>query len=183
VSEPRSDGWVGEADEGSGASDGSAAPMDGSAAPMDGGGAVATRIGPALIVTLPRELTDATLASLRGGVMARLRRARARAIVFEASGLDTIDAAEFADLSAVARTSAWLGVRPMLVGLSAGIVAYLVNTGVDTSAFEPYGTLDDALVAIAPAAVGAGTATDGTGAGAAPAAGTRDPLDGADATP
>jgi len=198
VSEPRSDGWAGEPDEGSGVrSDGSGAPMDagaapmdaggasmdGSAAPMDGGGAVATRIGPALIVTLPRELTDATLAHLRGGVMARLRRARARAIVFEASGLDTIDATEFTDLSAVARTSAWLGVRPMLVGLSAGIVAYLVNSGVDTSAFEPYGTLDDALAAIAPAAVGAGTASDGAVGGAAPAAIAREPLDGFDATP
>ena len=117
--------------------------------PSDSGAAVATRIGATWIVTLPRELSDATLASLRGDVVARLARARAHAIVFEASGLDTIDATEFADLSAVARTAAWLGMRPMLVGLSAGIVAYLVNVGVDTSAFEPFGTLDDALATVA----------------------------------
>ncbi|MBW6456742.1 MAG: hypothetical protein K0A98_12740 [Trueperaceae bacterium] len=130
MAEPRSDGWVGEA---------------------DGGAAVATRIGRALIVTLPRELSDATLASLRGGMLERLRASRARAIVFEASGLDIIDAHEFADLSAVARTAAWLGVRPLLVGLSAGIVGYLVNAGVDTSAFEAHGTLEDALATLSPA--------------------------------
>jgi anti-anti-sigma regulatory factor len=127
VSEPRAEGWVGEA---------------------DGGGAVVTRIGGALVVTLPRELTDATLAALRGSLLAQLRAARARAIVFEASGLDMIDATEFAELSTVARSAAWLGVRPMLVGLSAGIVGYLVHTGVDTNAFEPYRTLEDALAAL-----------------------------------
>jgi anti-anti-sigma regulatory factor len=130
VSEPRTDGGVGD---------------------PDGGGAVATRIGRALIVTLPPELSDATLASLRGGVLARLRGERARAIVFEASGLDMIDADEFDGLSAVARSAAWLGVRPMLVGLSAGIVGYLVNAGVDTGAFEPYRTLEDALATLPPA--------------------------------
>jgi anti-anti-sigma regulatory factor len=116
----------------------------------DGGGAVITRIGGALVVTLPRELSDATLAYLRGGLMARLHAARARAIVFEASGLDLIDATEFADLSNVARSAAWLGVRPMLVGLSAGIVGYLVHASVDTGAFEPYRTLEDALAALSP---------------------------------
>ncbi len=127
MSEPGAEGWAGQA---------------------EGGAAVVTRIGGALVVTLPRELSDATLASLRGGLMARLHAARARAIVFEASGLDMIDAREFADLSTVARSAAWLGVRPMLVGLSAGIVGYLVHTGVETSAFEPYRTLEDALTAL-----------------------------------
>jgi anti-anti-sigma regulatory factor len=138
--------------------DGAQRDHDASGIPSDAGAAaVATRIGATWIVTLPRELSDATLASLRGDVVARLTRARAHAIVFEASGLDTIDAAEFADLSTVARTAAWLGMRPMLVGLSAGIVAYLVNAGVDTSAFEPYGTLDDALATVAAAAGARGT--------------------------
>ncbi len=162
MSEPRGGGWGAESESGA---------------------AVVTRIGSALIVTLPRDLTDATLASLRGGVIARLRHGRARAIVFEASGLDTIDTAEFADLSAVARTSAWLGVRAMLVGLSAGIVAFLVNAGVDTSAFEPYATLDDALAALTPGAGHAGATDPSTSDGAAPAAGARGPTDGVDATP
>jgi anti-anti-sigma regulatory factor len=111
-------------------------------------GPVVTRIGEALIVTLPREVGDATLASLRVGVLERVRGARVRAVVFEASGLDLIDVAEFHALAAVARGAVWLGVRAMLVGLSAGIVAYLVEAAVDTSAFEPFGTLDDALASL-----------------------------------
>jgi anti-anti-sigma regulatory factor len=113
------------------------------------GGPVTTRVGNAVVVTLPRELDDGTLHALRTSVMERLRQARVRAVVFEASGLDMIDAAEFEDLAAVARSASWLGVRPMLVGLSAGIVGYIVDAGLDTSAFEPYGTLDDALAVAA----------------------------------
>jgi anti-anti-sigma regulatory factor len=112
-------------------------------------GPVATRIGSALVVTLPREVDDATLAALRSQVLERARRGRIRALVFEASGLDVIDAVEFRGLAGVARGANWLGVRPMLVGLSAGIVRYLVDVAADTSDFEPFGTLDDALAALA----------------------------------
>lgn len=111
-------------------------------------GPVVTRIAEALIVTLPREIDDASLDSLRTGVLDRVRRTRIRAVIFEASGLDLVDAAEFRGLAAVARGAVWLGVRAMLVGLSAGVVAYLVEATVDTSAFEPFGTLDDALAAL-----------------------------------
>lgn len=131
-------------------------------------GPVITQIGAALVVTLPRELDDATLAALRAQVLERVRRVRCRALVFEASGLDVIDAVEFRDLAAVARGAGWLGVRPMLVGLSAGIVRYLVDVAADTSAFEPYGKLDDALVAIT-RAVPRGPADDDPGDGDDPA--------------
>jgi anti-anti-sigma regulatory factor len=112
------------------------------------GGPTTTRIGSALVVTLPRELDEAVFAALRTAVMEEARRPGTRALIFETSGLDLVDAAEFADLSAAARSAAWLGVRPMLVGLSAGLVAYLVDAGIDTGAFEPFGSLEDALAAI-----------------------------------
>jgi anti-anti-sigma regulatory factor len=108
-----------------------------------------TRLGGALIVALPRELDDEALSALRGRTLERVREAGVRAVVFEASGLDVVDAEEFAALAAVARAAAWLGVRPMLVGLSAGLVRYLVDADVDTSAFDPFGTLDDALAVLA----------------------------------
>ncbi len=112
------------------------------------GGPTTTRIGSALVVTLPRELDEAAFTALRTTVLEGARRPGTKALIVEMSGLDLIDATEFADLSAVARSAAWLGVRPMLVGLSAGLVAYLVDAGVDTSAFEPFGSLEDALAAI-----------------------------------
>lgn len=114
-----------------------------------GTAATTTRVGGALIVTLPRELDDAALTALRGRTLDQVRSAGVRAVVFEASGLDVVDAEEFGALAAVARAAAWLGVRPMLVGLSAGLVRYLVDAELDTSAFAPFGTLDDALAALA----------------------------------
>jgi anti-anti-sigma regulatory factor len=130
-------------------------------------GPVATRVGQALIVTLPRELDDATLRALRTTVLEGIRRSRTAALVFEASGLDVVDAVEFAGLAAIARSAVWLGVRALLVGLSAGVVAYLVDVAADTSAFEPFGTLDDALVSVAAAAprTAAPTPRDDGGAG------------------
>jgi anti-anti-sigma regulatory factor len=139
----------------------------------------ATRVGDALIVTLPRELDDASLLALRTVVMERVRQSRTRALVFEASGLDVIDATEFRALAAVGRTAAWLGVRPMLVGLSPGIVGYLVDAGLDTSDFIPFGSLDDALVAIGEARAGEPREPEAAPEAADPGAGalTRRPLD------
>jgi rsbT antagonist protein RsbS len=113
-----------------------------------GSGPIATRVGPALVVTLPRELDEATLRALRGDVLDTLRRSRSRALVLEATGLELIDAEDFRQLTLVARTATLLGVRPLLVGLSPGIVAYLVEAGVDTRGVRAYATLDDALVAL-----------------------------------
>ncbi len=114
-----------------------------------GAGPTVTRVGAALIVALPRELDDDALAALRGRTLDQVRHAGVRAVVFEASGLDVVDAQEFGALASVARAATWLGVRPMLVGLSAGLVRYLVDAELDTSAFAPFGTLDDALAALA----------------------------------
>ena len=125
-----------------------------------GPGPTVTRVGAALIVALPRELDDDVLTALRGRTLDQVRHVGVRAVVFEASGLDVVDAEEFGALASVARAAAWLGVRPMLVGLSAGLVRYLVDADLDTSAFAPYGTLDDALAVLA--------AEAGTAASAAP---------------
>jgi anti-anti-sigma regulatory factor len=139
---------------------------------------IVTRVGPALIVTLPRELGDAALHALRTSVMERVRESRTRALVFEASGLDVVDASEFRALAAVARSAAWLGVRPMLVGLTPGIVGYLVDAALDTSAFTPFGTLDDALAALDEGHAERSpydAAQGGDGAGSAQATGTVEP--------
>lgn len=136
-----------------------------------GSGPTATRVGRALVVTLPRELDAGALAVLRGRVLERLRGDGVRAVVFEASGLELIDAEEFAALAATARAAAWLGVRPVLVGLTPGVVRYLVDTGADTSGFEPFGTLDDALSALEGRGADPDAESDGVADEDAPAAG------------
>lgn len=117
--------------------------------PWENATPVSTRIGTALVVTLPRELDDAVLAAIRREILPRVQHAGLTALIFEAAGLDVIDQEEFGQLSGIARSASWLGVRPMVVGLAAGVVSYLVIHGVDTSAFEPFGQLEDALGALA----------------------------------
>lgn len=108
-------------------------------------GVAATRVGRALVVTLPSELSDGTFRTLRGAVLDRLQARPTTDLIFECSGLEVIDASDFASLTALANAGRLLGVRPVVVGLRAGIVAYLVDAGVDTSSFTALRDLDDAL--------------------------------------
>lgn len=124
------------------------------------GGPVVTRVGPALVVILPRELDDVTLHALRGEVLDALRRDRSRALVLEASGLDLVDTHDVRELVLVARAAALLGVRPLLVGLSAGIVAFVVDAAIDMRGLEAFATLDDALHALGAVRWSSGTKGD-----------------------
>jgi anti-anti-sigma regulatory factor len=117
--------------------------------PWESAAPVSTRIGAALVVTLPRELDDAALTAMRHDVLPKVQKSSLRAIIFEASGTDILDRVEFERLAELARSAAWLGVRAMLVGLGPGVVTYLVTQGVDATPFEPYQQLDDALANLA----------------------------------
>ena len=62
-----------------------------------GAGPTVTRVGDALIVALPRELDDDVLGALRSRTLDQVRQTGVRAVVFEASGLDVVDAADHFD--------------------------------------------------------------------------------------
>jgi len=117
--------------------------------PWESAAPVSTRIGSALVVTLPRELDDAALTAMRYDVLPKIQHSSLQAIIFEASGTDILDRVEFERLAELARSAAWLGVRAMLVGLAPGLVTYLVMQGIDATPFEPYQRLDDALATLA----------------------------------
>jgi anti-anti-sigma regulatory factor len=123
--------------------------MIGEPNPWESAAPVSTRIGAALVVTLPRELDDAALAAMRHEVLAKVQQSGLQAIIFEASGTDILDRIEFDLLADLARSAAWLGVRSMLVGLAPGVVTYLVMQGIDATPFEPYRQLDEALATLA----------------------------------
>ncbi|MEY4266567.1 MAG: hypothetical protein RIS90_1102 [Pseudomonadota bacterium] len=107
-------------------------------------GVTSTLVRGCLVVTLPGELAD-HLADIQAAVLDGVRETGTRVAVIELSAVKVLDCVEFAGIRDLVGMVRLLGVRPFLVGLSPGIVAYLVSNDADTSGLEVERALEDAL--------------------------------------
>lgn len=107
-------------------------------------GVTSTLVRGCLVVTLPQELAD-RLADIQAAVLDAVRETGARVAVIEMSAVKVLDCEEFIGIRAMVGMLRLLGARPILVGLSAGIVGYLVSNDADTRGFEVERDLQDAL--------------------------------------
>jgi anti-anti-sigma regulatory factor len=107
-------------------------------------GVTSTLVRGCLVVTLPQELAD-RLAEIQAAVLDAVRETGARVAVIEMSAVKVLDCEEFIGIRAMVGMLRLLGARPILVGLSAGIVGYLVSNDADTRGFEVERDLQDAL--------------------------------------
>ena len=107
-------------------------------------GVTSTLVRGCLVVTLPQELAD-RLAEIQAAVLDAVRETGARVAVIEMSAVKVLDCEEFIGIRAMVGMLRLLGARPILVGLSAGIVGYLVSNDADTRGLEVERDLQDAL--------------------------------------
>ena len=107
-------------------------------------GVTSTLVRGCLVVTLPQELAD-RLAEIQAAVLDAVRETGARVAVIEMSAVKVLDCEEFVGIRAMVDMLRLLGARPILVGLSAGIVGYLVSNDADTRGLEVERDLQDAL--------------------------------------
>ena len=107
-------------------------------------GVTSTLVRGCLVVTLPQELAD-RLAEIQAAVLDAVRETGARVAVIEMSAVKVLDCEEFIGIRAMVGMLRLLGARPVLVGLNAGIVGYLVSNDADTRGFEVERDLQDAL--------------------------------------
>jgi anti-anti-sigma regulatory factor len=107
-------------------------------------GVTSTLVRGCLVVTLPQELAD-RLAEIQEAVLDAVRETGARVAVIELSAVKVLDCEEFVGIRAMVDMLRLLGARPILVGLSAGIVGYLVSNDADTRGLEVERDLQDAL--------------------------------------
>jgi anti-anti-sigma regulatory factor len=107
-------------------------------------GVTSTLVRGCLVVTLPQELAD-SLADIQAAVLDGVRETGSRVVVIELSAVKVLDCVEFAGIRELVGMVRLLGVRPFLVGMSPGIVAYLVNNDADTRGLEVERALEDAL--------------------------------------
>ena len=107
-------------------------------------GVTSTLVRGCLVVTLPQELAD-RLDEIQAAVLNAVRETGARVAVIEMSAVKVLDCEEFLGIRAMVGMLRLLGARPILVGLSAGIVGYLVSNDADTRGLEVERDLQDAL--------------------------------------
>jgi len=107
-------------------------------------GVTSTLVRGCLVVTLPQELAD-RLSEIQAAVLNEVRETGARVAVIEMSAVKVLDCEEFLGIRAMVGMLRLLGARPILVGLSAGIVGYLVSNDADTRGLEVERDLQDAL--------------------------------------
>lgn len=107
-------------------------------------GVTSTLVRGCLVVTLPQELAD-RLDQIQAAVLDAVRETGARVAVIEMSAVKVLDCEEFIGIRAMVGMLRLLGARPILVGLSAGIVGYLVSNDADTRGLEVERDLQDAL--------------------------------------
>ncbi len=116
-----------------------------------------TRVGPALVVTLGRDLGGAAMEQLTKVALDGVQHGGATTLIVDASGVPFMDATEFRGLRQVLRMAGLLGARTMLVGLQPGIIMHLMECDADTSGLQAMLGLEEALQSIdsTPEATGA----------------------------
>lgn len=101
-----------------------------------------------VVASLQTDLTESVLARFREELLDYIRRHRAAGVVIDFSGVDLVDATEFNELRRLLTTASLLGARPMVSGLSAGIIASLVDTGADIDGIVGALHADEAVAAL-----------------------------------
>jgi len=103
-----------------------------------------------LVVTLQADLSDEEFAGVHQTVAERLVERPLNGAIFDFSGVQILDAYEFDRVARLARVAGLLGTRVVLVGLNAGMAAFLAHADVDTEGMCFCLQMEDAFDLLAP---------------------------------
>lgn len=101
--------------------------------------------GGAVIVPIRYEVTREMLDLLREDLLNFIAAHAAHAVVFDLKGIEILDAEDFSDLHKILKMINIMGLRTILCGLSAGVVATLVTLNVDAKGITTALDLNSAL--------------------------------------
>ncbi len=101
--------------------------------------------GDVVIASVQTDLTEDVLARFSAELLEFVQRHAAAGVVIDFSGVDIVDATEFAELRKLLDMAALLGARPMVAGLSPGIISSLIDAGANIDGIAGALHVDDAL--------------------------------------
>lgn len=104
-----------------------------------------------VVASIQVDLDDDVLARFRDDLLQRIQESGSRNVILDVSGLETLDADEFAALRQIITMSTIMGAESVLVGLQPGVVSALIETGADIDGIRAAIDLDAAYVLLEPA--------------------------------
>jgi len=104
-----------------------------------------TQVHGCLVANLQTDLGQEVLDALARSLLSRIGQTGARGVVLDFSGLAVLGLPEFEAIRRLIRMAELLGAACAVVGLNAGIVAYLVTRGADTRGLRTMFGLTEAL--------------------------------------
>jgi rsbT antagonist protein RsbS len=107
------------------------------------------RLGSTLLATIQTELRDTTAQAFQQDVLKALERNRARGLVIDITGLDTVDTFVARILTDTGRMAALMGARTVLVGMRPEVAATLVRMGFVMQGVHTALNIDDGMELLA----------------------------------
>lgn len=98
-----------------------------------------------VIASVQTELGDDVLLVFQQELLAEVRRARARAVILDLSGVEILDMSDYISIQGTLRMCRLLGAEAIIVGLRAGIAASLVDFGAELNGVHARRSLAQAI--------------------------------------
>ena len=103
-----------------------------------------------VVASIQVDLDDAVLDRFREDLLHRIQVTGSRGVIFDVSGLETLDSSEFAALRRIITMCTIMGAESVLVGLRPGVVSALIEAGADVDGLQAAINLDAAFALLQP---------------------------------
>ena len=103
-----------------------------------------------VVASIQVDLDDAVLERFREDLLHRIQVTGSRGVIFDVSGLETLDSSEFAALRRIITMCTIMGAESVLVGLRPGVVSALIEAGADVNGLQAAINLDTAFALLQP---------------------------------
>jgi rsbT antagonist protein RsbS len=103
-----------------------------------------------VVASIQVDLDDDVLARFREDLLGRLHESGSQGVIFDVSGLETLDSSEFADLRRIITMCKIMGAESVLVGMRPGVVSALVEAGAEVDGLRAAIDLDAAFALLQP---------------------------------
>jgi rsbT antagonist protein RsbS len=103
-----------------------------------------------VVASIQVDLDEGVLARFQEDLLGRVHETGSRAVILDVSGLETLDAYEFASLRRIITAIAIMGTESVLVGLQPGVVSALIEMDADVEGLRTAIDLDAAFALLEP---------------------------------
>jgi rsbT antagonist protein RsbS len=103
-----------------------------------------------VVASIQVDLDDDVLTRFREDLLQRVHETGSQGVILDVSGLETLDASEFAELRRIITMCSIMGAEAVLVGLQPGVVSSLVEVGADVDGLRAAIDLDSAFTLLQP---------------------------------